>query len=168
MRSGPPSEREFELTAEVMRTARLMEHDLQSRMDCDPYEIKDLVQRYAPLKFLLNDSIVRELCVAGRTREARYLRERNRERYSRLVRCLSRDKEVLKKISLRICEDRGRWEGYNLVDSWFLDLVIMRLRAAFILHKFHAPGVTALTRVATYHLCRSLVPIAPVIPIRPC
>src|SRR5882724_11896719 len=163
----PPTERELRLAAEWMRVARLISASIQSRIDFDPETVEDPLVRYAPLKLLLNDAYVRELCAWGDRETARKLRTLQRQKFAQLLNHLAAEVRLNQKQRVDHMDSAELWNKYGEVfaQEWFVRLVIFRLRAALLLHAVSLPGASWLASDACKNL-RRLFPPAQVVPIR--
>ena len=164
---SPPTERELRLAAEWMRVARLISASIQTRMNFNPEEVEDPMVRYAPLKLLLNDVYVRELCAWGERETARKLRAIQRQKYAQLLKHLAAEVRLHREHRLDHMDKAESWNSYGDIfrQAWMVRLVIFRLHTALWLHAVSFPGAALLASDACKNL-RRLFPPAAVIPIR--
>jgi hypothetical protein len=165
--STAPTERELRLAAEWMRVARLISASIQSRIDFDPDKVDDPLVRYAPLKLLLNDVYVRELCAWGERETARELRSIQRKKYAQLLTHLAAEARLHQRRRLDHMDRAESWNTYGEVfrQEWFIRLIITRLHVALWLHALSLPGAVWMASDACKNL-RRLFPTNQVIPIR--
>jgi hypothetical protein len=167
----PPTERELELAADWSRTSRLIEESILSRLDFDPKDIKNPKDRYAPMKWLLNDENVRYMQVQGDPGTARELRVQRRAKYSQLLRQLQADLNASYSERVSDIERSGCWRDYGSVagESIRAQACVVLLKTALVLHLLHLPGPKALAVTACDLVRYSLLvglPRPRVVPIR--
>ena len=146
----PPTESELELASNWSRTSRLMLESIWLRMDFDPKEIKNPKERYAPLKWLLNDeraTYIRSETEPGTARDFRRFR---RTKYSELLKQLQADLNASFRERISDMERGGCWRGYAALASQSLgaQLCVGILRTASLLHLLHLPGPNDLAILA--------------------
>jgi len=136
-------------------------------MNFNPDEVEDPMVRYAPLKLLLNDGYVRELCAWGERETARKLRAIQRQKYAQLLKHLAAEVRLHQAHRLDHMDRAESWNSYSDVfrQAWTVRMVIFRLHTALWLHSVSFPGAAWLASDACKNL-RRLFPRAPVIPIR--
>ncbi len=146
----PPTERELELANDWSRTSRLIEESILSRLDFDPKEIKNPKDRYAPLRWLLNDEHVKYMLIQDEPRKAREFRGQRREKYSQLLRHLQADLSASYGDRVGDIERSGCWREYGTVASDFLRAqgCVVLLKTALLLHLFHLPGPKDIASIA--------------------
>jgi hypothetical protein len=146
----PPTQRELELAADWSRTSRLIEESILSRLDFDPTEIKNPKDRYAPMKWLLNDEHVRYMQNQREPGAARELRRQRRAKYSQLLHQLQADLAASYNERVSDIERSGCWRDYGSVagESLQAQACVVLLKTALFLHQCHLPGPKDLAAIA--------------------
>lgn len=167
----PPTERELELATDWSRTSRLIEESILSRMDFDPKDIADPRDRYAPMKWLLNDEHVRYMRIQGDRATAREYRRQRRAKYAQLLRQLRLDLAASYRERVGDIERGGCWRDYGTIaeESLRAQGCVVLLKAASFLHRLHLPGPKDLAVIACDLIRYSAVSGLPrhrVVPIR--
>jgi len=147
---NPPTERELELATDWSRTSRLIEESILLRLDFDPRDISDPRDRYAPMKWLLNDEHVRYMRIQGDPSTSVKYRRLRRAKYAQLLKQLQIDLAASYEERLADMERGGCWRGYGTAagESLQAQACVLLLKTAFFLHLLHLPGPKDLAVIA--------------------
>lgn len=160
-----PSSRERQLAKTLITAAKLIAENLEAR-DQTVDEPTDLLTRYAPLKTLLDDGLVRH-CGFVDAKERQRARRRRRAEYAFLLSQFEREIRLTRAQLLDQRDNQSNWSGTGSLQdaNWTLKYILFQLKLALVLHGLHLPLCIKVASNACQSLRRCFPP-ATIIPIR--
>jgi hypothetical protein len=160
-----PTSYDVKLAKMFMSVAGAMAEELEIRGQT-PETASDLITRYAPLKNLLDDSLIPEHTRLDK--ESLYIaRKRRRSQYEILLSDFMSTTSAARAQVLANRDARKDWAATARIqgNAWVIQTVILELRLALLLHLMHVPLCSILASHA-YEYLRRCFPPAPIIPMR--